>query len=1009
MERSAEAQCALNNNPGGSNNAGSINCISYNNGVNNTGDIVNQSSGTITPTHAYAPITPGTATGISVVGLGTTLTGNITNSGTITNTVAAWGINIGGGATAASIFHGAGATLLGSITNNGTITSPVGINVEGSSVSGVLTPTSVSGSIINGVGAKLNYTDVAINLAFANFGGSIINNGTISGTGSGAINVLDSSVHGDIVNATGASITANGALAAIVLNGSASGATLTGSIINQGTISGAGLTAGIEVVEATAGGVTNSGTITAGYGIVATGKENIPAVISGTILNSGTITATAAFGAGIGVFGYQGGAAATVSNITNSGTITANTGISIGATDIGAGGIVNTGTGVIHANAFGIYVSSSSVNTHKSSIAGDIVNQGTITANTGILVGGGSTVTNGITNTGIITGSGGTAIDITGEGAAMTINQQAGTITGAIKLSGLGDSFNVTGGVINGNIVGTGSSGTVNFAAGAGNNFIYSNTISGVSAVNVNSGTLYDNNSITATNVNVNNGGALAPGAPNTIGTLAITGNLNFAAGGTYVVNVNPSTSSLTTVSGTATLGGAGVNAIFAAGAYISKQYTIVTATSLSGTFGALTNAGLPAGFTDALSTDATHAYLDLTMAAPSSPGGLNGNQQNVINALINSFNVVGGIPTVFTGLTAGQLTQLSGEVGASFAQGAFQGGNMFLNLMLNPSFGGNFNGDSFGTIGFADEARAVPPAAASAFAAVDRNKANSFDSRYGFWGAAFGGTASIDGNATTGSHDTNSQAYGFAAGLDYHATPDTILGFALGGGGTHWGLDQGLGSGRSDMFQAGVYAKTRSGAAYLSGALAYSFHDVTTDRTVTIAGTDMLEAKFKANMVSGRLEGGYRYAMPWFGVTPYGALQVQSIALPSYSETATSGSNQFALSYAAQTVTTTRTELGARLDKTYLLDRGTLLTVYSRAAWAHDFGNTASASAIFQTLPASNFTVNGAQPAPDGALLTAGAEYKLASGWSVLAKFDGEFSSTTALYSGTGVIRKVW
>ena len=576
-------------------------------------------------------------------------------------------------------------------------------------------------------------------------------------------------------------------------------------------------------------------------------------------------------------------------------------------------------------------------------------------------------------------------------------------------MSSLGDTVNITGGVINGNITGTASSGTVNFAAGAGNNFIYSNTISGVSAVNINSGTLYDNNSITATNVNVNSGGALAPGAPNTIGTLAITGNLTFAAGGTYVVNVNPSTSSLTTVSNTATLGGAGVDAIFANGSYISKKYTILTASSVSGVFGTLTNTNLPVNFTDALSTDATHAYLNLTMTAPASPSGLSGNQQSVSNALINSFNTVGGIPAVFTGLTPGQLTQLSGEVGASFAQGAFQGGNMFLNLMLNPSFGTNSNGGTFGPIGFADEARAVPPAAASAFAAVDRNKANSFDSRYGFWGAAFGGTASIDGNATTGSHDTNSQAYGFAAGLDYHATPDTILGFALGGGGTHWGLDQGLGSGRSDMFQAGLYAKTRWGAAYLSGALAYSFHDVTTDRTVTIAGTDMLEAKFKANMVSGRLEGGYRYAMPWVGVTPYGAVQVQSIALPSYGETATSGSSMFALSYASQTVTTTRTELGARFDKTYVLDRGTLLTVYSRAAWAHDFGNTASASAIFQALPASNFTVNGAQPAPDGALLTAGAEYKLVNGWSVLAKFDGEFSSTTALYSGTGVIRKVW
>ena len=70
---------------------------------------------------------------------------------------------------------------------------------------------------------------------------------------------------------------------------------------------------------------------------------------------------------------------------------------------------------------------------------------------------------------------------------------------------------------------------------------------------------------------------------------------------------------------------------------------------------------------------------------------------------------------------------------------------------------------------------------------------------------------------------------------------------------------------------------------------------------------------------------------------------------------------------------------------------------------------NTASASAIFQALPASNFVVYGAQPASNGALITAGAEYKLDNGWSVLAKFDGEFSNTTALYSGSGTIRKEW
>jgi outer membrane autotransporter protein len=86
---------------------------------------------------------------------------------------------------------------------------------------------------------------------------------------------------------------------------------------------------------------------------------------------------------------------------------------------------------------------------------------------------------------------------------------------------------------------------------------------------------------------------------------------------------------------------------------------------------------------------------------------------------------------------------------------------------------------------------------------------------------------------------------------------------------------------------------------------------------------------RFQANGLGARIEGGYRYTTPWLAVTPYGAVQVQSIFLPSYGETATAGSNQFALNYAAQTATTTRTEIGAWFDKTWLdhtfVDRGHL------------------------------------------------------------------------------------
>jgi len=66
-------------------------------------------------------------------------------------------------------------------------------------------------------------------------------------------------------------------------------------------------------------------------------------------------------------------------------------------------------------------------------------------------------------------------------------------------------------------------------------------------------------------------------------------------------------------------------------------------------------------------------------------------------------------------------------------------------------------------------------------------------------------------------------------------------------------------------------------------------------------------------------------------------------------------------------------------------------------------------ANATFQTLPFATFTVNGAKPAADSALLSAGAKMSWANGFSVSANFDGEFSNTTASYAGRGIVSYTW
>ena len=234
------------------------------------------------------------------------------------------------------------------------------------------------------------------------------------------------------------------------------------------------------------------------------------------------------------------------------------------------------------------------------------------------------------------------------------------------------------------------------------------------------------------------------------------------------------------------------------------------------------------------------------------------------------------------------------------------------------------------------------------------------------------------------------------------------MIGAATAIGETRWRV-HGLGSGRADAAQFGGYASTRWQSLYLSGAVAGAWYRAATDRTVTVAGTDRLEADFDATSLGARIEGGRRFGTPQHGLTPYAAVQVQSVHTPSYGERATAGSNQFALTYASQTATDTRSELGLWADTRHLLADGSALVLRGRAAWVHDFNPGARINAAFQTLPGASFTVDGAAAPRDAALTSAVAEVRFTNGVSLIGKFDGEFSGRSRTVAGTGTVRYAW
>jgi uncharacterized protein with beta-barrel porin domain len=1057
-----------------------------------SGSIV--STGTISPNgisvdgSSSITATPALSSGAAIWIKGPTFGGGISNAGTITAATGA-GINIshvstfsGGVSNSGTISASNGdgliifstGTFSGGISNSGTISGGFeGISLSASTFSGGITN---SGSI-SGVNGGI----IARNIS--SFGGGINNSGTISsptrtgisltniGTFSGAItNAGGGTISAAVgirvssISTFGSSSTAGGITNAGTISAQSVGITIQngtttflGGITNSGKISAGATGITVSSVSSFSGGISNSGKISGGnFGIFLASDISFgTSSLAGGITNSGTISAGTDAVLIIGVTTFSGG-------ISNSGTITApSVGVFVVNVSHFSGGITNSGT--ISAAIDGIAIENTAAAGYGLSFSGNISNSGTISAAKGIIIGPGVTFAPGsaIVNSGTIIGST-AAIDVSQATSPVTIDQVGGLISGAIKLSANADVLNISGGVVNGSIIGAGTSDTVNFALGSGTyggNTAYA--ITGINALNINSGTIIldavansatnvtitggalqvgdaantgavlTSNTVNVTggtlsghgtvagNVTIGNGGTLMPGG--SIGTLTINGNLVMSSGSFYATELSPTQHSQTNVIGTATLNGGTVVLTPQLGTYNAAKIAILTTSgSLTGTFSptiAFSNSVNVNGA--ALSYDAHDVFLSTAtnlqpvVVTLMQPANASSNARNIIGG-INDF-ILGGnnLPSGFQNL--GNLSgnalnhaanQLAGQSQGSFAPNGFTAGDMFLNLVLNPYIEGRSGfANSSPPLAYAAEPPTAP--AASAFSALALGPRSSFEPNLSLWAAGYGGSGTVSGNAATGAANTTSQIYGYATGVDYRVSPNTIVGLALGGGGTTWQLGQGMGTGRSDMFQAGIYGTTHFGPAYVSAAASYSLQEVSTTRDVTLAGFDTLQGNFSANVLSTRLESGYRLPYGVLAVTPYGAVQTQAMFLPSYGEYSTSGSSQFALQYPSRTFNATRTEIGTWFDSDAWADKGVKL--YSRVAWSHDFDNEGTSIAFFQSLPGTSFIVNSAKPARDGALVTAGFEYKLADGWSLLGKFDGEFSSTTAIFAGTGTIRKVW
>lgn len=1014
----------------------------------NSGDVSvgDLGTGTLTISNGALAITAGN----SIIGNLGTGAATVTGGGTVWSAGANLVVGLGAGGTlqvlqggsvsTTSTDIGSGTGIHGVVTVDGT-GSALGAGALTVGEAGVGQLTISGGGSVNSTSAFLGYYGGSSGSASVDGAGSTWTTGslTVAEGGSGALAISN----GGVVTSTGAIKIGAGATGSVTVDGAGSGLGLnSNAILSVGE-------AGIGTLTITNGGTVADVNARVGNAAGATGSVRVDGA------GSQWLTANAL------LLGYGGTGALAV---TNGGSVVA-AATAIGVVSGGAGSAVVDGSGSSLTTSL-LFVGDDANGTLSITRGGTVATVGSViglnAGSIGVVTvdGIGSTFSTQGTLSSLFIGGRGNGTLTIANGATVsaptsTVIASAPGSTGTLNIGAAPGAPAVAPGVLNTPSVQFGfGTGTINFNHTSAS-YTFAADISGTGTVNqlsgntiltgnnsydgptnISGGLLSVNGTIAASNLTtvsaggtlggigivgntLVNGGTLASGNPNSIGTLSIAGNLVLTSAATYMIQVSGTSASNTVVTGFATLGGT-VAVQLTGRVSATTTYTILTSSNTTGTFGSVSmsssayarNARVSYSGNDVLLT------IDPGLLSPSLPGFANINQKNVAAGIDNALLAGGSMTTGFNTLfnATGQnllngLTQASGEVATGAQQGTFNAMGQFLNTLLDPFFGNRSDTAApAGTVSrYADDGVATRAnAGRDAYAAIDKAPGGLFARRWSVWAAGYGGSQTTDGNAVVGSNTATSRIAGVAAGADYQISPNTLVGFALGGGGTSFGVANGLGSGSSDLFQAGMYARHTMGSAYVAGALAYGWQDVTTDRTVTIAGVDHLRARFNANALSGRVEGGYRYLTPWMGITPYAATQFTTFYLPGYGEQAVSGANTFALNYAGSNVTATRSELGLRTDRSYALETA-VLTLRSRAAWAHDFNPDRAISATFQTLPGASFVVNGAAPARDAALLTGAAELKWLNGFSLSGTFDGEFSNVTRSYAGKGIARYQW
>jgi outer membrane autotransporter protein len=337
---------------------------------------------------------------------------------------------------------------------------------------------------------------------------------------------------------------------------------------------------------------------------------------------------------------------------------------------------------------------------------------------------------------------------------------------------------------------------------------------------------------------------------------------------------------------------------------------------------------------------------------------------------------------------------QVSGEAHASAQTALIEDGRFVRDAATNRIRA------AFGAVGasrapvmaFADPIYAGP---AMAYAALDPSTTSNVavaptTDRFALWGQGFGGWghSNSDGNAARLNRSTS----GFLIGGDAPIFETWRLGMMAGYSRTTFNVRDRASSGASDNYHLGLYGGTQWGNLGFRTGAAYTWHDMTMNRSIAFAGFgDSLKADYQAGTAQIFGELGYGIRAGQFGFEPLANLAYVNLHTDGFAERAGAA----ALRSTANNTGVTFTTLGVHASTDFSLGTATA-TLRGTVGWRHALGDTTPLS-TFAFTGGSPFTIAGVPIARNAVVLDAGVDIAITRNATLGVSYGGQFASSAS------------